>query len=103
MKNGHRGGPASDLANREIPELDDIVPVNPNVPYDMHHVIRHVVDDGRFFEIHSDYAPNVICGFAHIAGRSVGIVANQPMHLAGVLDIDASLKGASVRTSLRCL
>ena len=85
---------SSDPPGREPAELDDIVPENPNKPYDMHAVIRFVVDDGKFFEIHKDYAPNLICGFTHIAGRSVGIVANQPAHLAGVLDIDASLKGA---------
>lgn len=84
----------SDPPGREALELDDVVPENPNKPYDMHAVIRPIVDDSRFFEIHKEFAPNLICGFAHLAGRSVGIVANQPAHLAGVLDIDASIKGA---------
>ena len=79
---------------RESVALDTIIPANPNTPYDMQSVISQVVDDARFFEIHQAFAPNLICGFAHIGGHSVGIVANQPAHLAGVLDIDASVKGA---------
>jgi len=69
------------------------VPENPNKPYDMHQVIKTVVDDGAFLEVHSGYATNLIVGFARIGGRSVGLVANQPSHLAGVLDIDSSVKG----------
>jgi propionyl-CoA carboxylase beta chain len=79
---------------REAAELDALVPENPNKPYDMHAVIRAIVDEGDFLEVHDKYAKNLVVGFARIDGRPVGIVANQPAHLAGVLDIDASLKGA---------
>jgi acetyl-CoA carboxylase carboxyltransferase component len=74
--------------------LDTIVPDNPNKPYDVKQIIRSVVDDGMFFEIHEHYAQNIIVGFARLGGHSVGIVANQPQVLAGVLDINASEKGA---------
>jgi len=74
--------------------LETIVPDNANKPYDMKDVIHGVMDDGSFMEIHPDYADNIIVGFARLAGRSVGIVANQPLSLAGCLDIDASVKGA---------
>ncbi len=74
--------------------LLDLIPDNPNKPYDMVDVIRGVVDGGRFYQVHEQYAPNLIVGFAHVGGHSVGIVANQPAVLAGVLDIDASVKGA---------
>jgi len=77
-----------------IPALDTLIPDNPNKPYDMKEVIRHLTDDGSFFEIHPTFAPNLVVGFARIGGFSVGIVANQPAVLAGVLDIDASVKGA---------
>ena len=70
------------------------MPENPNKPYDMHDAIRGIVDAGSFFEIHADYAPNILVGFARMGGQPVGIVANQPAVLAGVLDIDASVKGA---------
>ena len=70
------------------------MPDNPNKPYDMHDVIRRVVDDGEFYEVQRDYAQNIVCGFAHLGAFSVGIVANQPAVLAGVLDINASLKAA---------
>jgi propionyl-CoA carboxylase beta chain len=83
-----------DRFDRADEELLDIVPDNPNKPYDILDVVRRVVDDAEFYEVHADYAGNIICGFAHIGGHSVGIVANQPAVLAGVLDIDASLKGA---------
>jgi propionyl-CoA carboxylase beta chain len=86
--------PTDDDPNRRDPTLADIVPENPNKPYDMHQIIRAVVDDGYFLEVQPAFAPNIICGFARFAGRSVGIVANQPAVLAGVLDIDASIKGA---------
>src|SRR5690606_24998531 len=86
--------PTSDPVDRADEALDTIVPDNPNKPYDMHDVIRRVVDDGQFFEIHPRFAENLIVGFAHLGGRSVGIVANQPAVLAGVLDIDSSVKGA---------
>ncbi len=74
-------------------ELNTLIPENPNKPYDMKEVIRRVVDRGEFFEIHGLYAQNILCGFARIGGISVGIVANQPSVLAGVLDIDSSVKG----------
>ncbi|MGH7664268.1 MAG: acyl-CoA carboxylase subunit beta [Gemmatimonadaceae bacterium] len=74
--------------------LLDIVPDNPNKPYDMHEVIRRLVDDGEFYEVQRDFAANIIVGFAHMGGTSVGIVANQPAVLAGVLDIGASVKAA---------
>jgi propionyl-CoA carboxylase beta chain len=77
-----------------IPELDDILPDNDNQPYDMKEVINHTLDDDSFFEIHKDYAENMLVGFGRLAGKSIGIVANQPASLAGVLDIDASKKGA---------
>ena len=86
--------PTDDPADRADAELDTLVPANPNKPYDMHDVIRRVVDDGDFYEIHADYAPNILVGFAHLGGRSVGIVANQPAVLAGVLDLNTSIKGA---------
>ena len=74
--------------------LDTIVPGDPNKPYDIKEVIRMIVDGGGFFEIHESYAQNIVVGFAHLGGHAVGIVANQPSVLAGVLDIDASEKGA---------
>ncbi|HSD64626.1 MAG TPA: acyl-CoA carboxylase subunit beta, partial [Ignavibacteriaceae bacterium] len=79
---------------KPIRELDDIIPDNPNKPYDMKDVIALLVDEGDFFEVHSTYAENIIVGFARVGGRSVGIVANQPAVLAGVLDINCSVKGA---------
>ncbi len=79
--------------------LDTVIPDSANVPYDMHQVIEHVVDDGDFLETQPLFAPNIICGFARVDGMSVGVVANQPMQLAGCLDIDASEKAARfVRT-----
>src|SRR5258706_5140879 len=72
--------------------LNEIIPDNPNKPYDIKEVIQMVVDDGRFFEIHAHYATNIVVGFARLGGHSVGIVANQPMVKAGVLDIEASEK-----------
>ena len=80
-------------------ELDHVVPDNPNKPYDMRDVVRPIVDDEDFFEVHEHYAKNIICGFARLDGYSIGVVGNQPAQLAGVLDIDASTKGARfVRT-----
>ena len=84
----------SDPVDREIPELDTFIPDSPNQPYDMTILIRKVVDDGDFFEIHADWARNIVVGFARLGGRPVGVVANQPDHLAGVLDIESSVKGA---------
>jgi propionyl-CoA carboxylase beta chain len=86
--------PSDDPFDRADEELLDVVPDHPNKPYDILDVIRYVVDDKNFYEVHADYAQNLVVGFAHLGGRSVGIVANQPAVLAGVLDIDASLKGA---------
>ncbi len=86
--------PTGDDPLRMDMELDRIVPDNPNKPYDMKEIIHKVVDDGIFFEVHEHFAQNIIVGFAHLGGQSVGIVANQPAVLAGVLDIDASVKAA---------
>jgi propionyl-CoA carboxylase beta chain len=84
---------------RMDPEMDTVVPDDPSKPYDMRDVIRIAVDDGEFFEIHEHYAPNIVCGFARVDGFAVGLVGNQPKHMAGVLDIDASAKAARfVRT-----
>jgi propionyl-CoA carboxylase beta chain len=80
-------------------ELDTAIPDSPNQPYDMHNVIEHVLDGGEFTEIHAGFARNIIVGFGRVDGRSAGVVANQPMHFAGTLDIDASEKAARfVRT-----
>jgi propionyl-CoA carboxylase beta chain len=87
-------GRGTDPRDRRDETLLDVVPDNANKPYDMHEVIRRVVDDQEFYEVHRDYAGNIICGFAHLGAFSVGIVANQPAVLAGVLDISASLKAA---------
>jgi propionyl-CoA carboxylase beta chain len=86
--------PTSDPSDREAPELDTIVPESAMQPYDMHEVIGALVDEGAFLEVQQHFAKNIIVGFARMGGRSVGIIANQPAHLAGVLDIDASVKGA---------
>jgi propionyl-CoA carboxylase beta chain len=85
---------SSDPADREDEALERLVPESPNQPYDMHELIQAVVDDGAFLEVHRHFARNIIVGFARLAGRPVGIVANQPAVLAGTLDIDASVKGA---------
>jgi propionyl-CoA carboxylase beta chain len=80
-------------------ELDTLIPDSPNQPYDMHEVITHVLDDGEFLEIHAGFAPNMVVGFGRVEGSPVGVVANQPMHYAGCLDIDAAEKAARfVRT-----
>ncbi len=89
-----RADAGTDPRDRRDEALLDVVPDNPNKPYDMHDVIRRVVDDGEFYEVQREYAQNILCGFAHLGGFSVGIVANQPAVLAGVLDINASLKAA---------
>ena len=86
--------PTSDPINRTDDALNDIIPDNPNKSYDMYGVIRSIVDDGDFFEIHKDFAQNIIVGFAHMGGRSVGVVANQPRVIGGCLDINASRKAA---------
>jgi acetyl-CoA carboxylase carboxyltransferase component len=85
---------AVDPADRMEPRLNEIVPPEPNKPYDVKEIIRLVVDGGDFFEVHEHYAPNLVVGFARLDGRSVGVVANQPAALAGVLDINSSVKGA---------
>jgi len=86
--------PTSDDPRREEPSLDTLVPENPNKPYDMKELITKVADEGDFFEIGENFAKNIITGFGRIEGQTVGFVANQPMVLAGVLDNDASRKGA---------
>jgi propionyl-CoA carboxylase beta chain len=90
---------ASDPASREDPELDSLIPDQPTKPYEMRDVIHRVFDDGEFFEVHERYAQNIVCGFARLGGHPVGVVGNQPHALAGVLDIDSSVKAARfVRT-----
>jgi propionyl-CoA carboxylase beta chain len=84
----------SDPPDRQAQELVDLMPDEPNKAYDMHDVIKHVFDDGDFFEVFPYYAQNILTGFARLNGHAVGIVANQPMHLAGVLDIHSSEKAA---------
>jgi propionyl-CoA carboxylase beta chain len=86
--------PSKDPADRTEEALKNIVPTNPNKPYDIKDIIELVVDDRHFFEIHKDYAPNIVVGFARFNGHPAGIVANQPNHLAGCLDIKSSKKGA---------
>ncbi len=86
--------PCSDPVDRQEEALKTIVPVDTNKPYDIKSIIHLAADDRYFFEIHGDYAPNLVVGFARMGGRSVGIVANQPNHLAGCLDIASSKKGA---------
>ena len=85
---------SSDPIDREDESLDRLVPGSPNQPYDMLDLVHAVSDEGAFLEVHRHYARNLIVGFGRLAGRTVGIVANQPAHLAGTLDIDASVKGA---------
>ncbi len=85
--------PTPDPIDRQDAELDALVPTNPNKPYDIHEVITRVVDEGKFFEIHPDFAPNLVVGFARLDGQTVGIVANQPAVLAGVLDLASGVKG----------
>lgn len=80
--------------NEKRPELNKLMPENPNQPYDMREVVEQLVDEGSFFEVHKNFAENIVVGFARIGGRSIGIVGNQPAVMAGVLDINASLKGA---------
>jgi propionyl-CoA carboxylase beta chain len=85
---------ATDPADREDAALDSMIPQESNRPYDIKKIIHAVVDDGQFVEVHRDYARNIVCGLARFDGRPVGVVANQPAHLAGCLDIDASVKAA---------
>lgn len=83
-----------DPIDRESPDLNYIVPANPNQLYDIKNVIKEIADDGNFLEVHQDYAENIVVGFIHLGGMSIGVVANQPMILAGVLDNEASRKAA---------
>jgi len=92
-------GEATDDPERLCPELDDILPDSPNLPYDMKQVIRSTVDDGEFFEYFPHWAKSILCGFARVDGQPVGVVGNQPMVLAGVLDVESAEKAARfVRT-----
>jgi propionyl-CoA carboxylase beta chain len=92
------GGALPEVTDTDA-ELDTLIPDSPNQPYDMHMVIQRILDDGEFLEIHAGFAQNIIVGFGRVEGASVGVVANQPMHFAGCLDIDASEKAARfVRT-----
>ena len=84
----------SDPVDRADESLNSIVPENPNKPYDIKDVITRVVDESDFLDVHADYAMNIVVGFARLGGKPIGIIANQPAHLAGVLDIDSSIKGA---------
>ncbi len=86
--------PSADPWNRQEMSLDTLIPASAAQPYDMHEVIRKVLDEGDFFEIQPGHAANILCGFGRVEGRSVGVVANQPMVLAGVLDINSSKKAA---------
>ncbi len=89
----------SDPVERESPELDTLIPDSASKPYDIKRVVESVVDDGQFLELQPEHAPNIVCGFARLGGHAIGVVANQPAALAGVLDIDASVKAARfVRT-----
>jgi len=95
--NNHEDPPyleTGDPPDRTEPDLNTLIPRDPNQPYDIRDVITRVVDNGEFFEIHPLFAPNIVVGFARLNGHVVGIVANQPAHLAGTLDINASVKGA---------
>src|SRR5712672_4436319 len=85
---------AADPRDRDEPSLDTLIPANPNKPYDMKELIQKVVDDDDFFELQPNYAGNILIGFARMEGATIGVVANQPMVLAGCLDIDSARKGA---------
>jgi propionyl-CoA carboxylase beta chain len=86
--------PSDDPDDRENEELTYLIPANPNQPYDIKEVITSVADNGEFLEVHEEYAPNIVVGYIHLGGRSVGVIANQPAVLAGVLDIESSKKAA---------
>src|SRR5919107_900158 len=85
---------SGDDHDRMDPDLDTLVPDNPNKPYDMREVVSRIVDDGEFFEVQEHFARNIIIGFSRLGGYPVGVVGNQPMHMAGVLDIESSEKAA---------
>ncbi len=95
-QNCEEGAPSYpyEIVDEGRPKLNNFIPENPNQPYDMHEVIASIVDEDSFLEVHKDFAENIIVGFARLAGKSIGLVANQPAHLAGVLDIHASTKAA---------
>ncbi len=93
----------TDDPRREEPELDTVVPDSPNKPYDMRNVIRHVVDDGEFLEVHEHFARNIVCGYSRLNGYSVGIVGNQPAQLAGRAGHRVLREGGAVHPHLRCL
>jgi len=84
----------SDPPDREDAELNTFIPEEPDKPYDMKKLVSAIADEGKFFEVHANFARNILVGFIRLNGRSIGVVANQPAFLAGVLDIDASVKGA---------
>lgn len=86
--------PTEDGPDRRDARLNHLIPGNPNRPYDMKKILEAAVDEGYFYEVHKDFAPNIVVGFAHLGGKSVGMVANQPVHLAGCLDINAAVKAA---------
>jgi propionyl-CoA carboxylase beta chain len=91
---GAPAGASSDPSNRSCEKIKGLIPENTKKPYDIRAVIEDVVDDGKFFEVHKEYAGNIVVGFARVAGQTIGVVGNQPAVLAGCLDIDASTKGA---------
>jgi len=98
LETAPRAAPTDDPLRMD-PELDTVVPDSPNKPYDMRHVVRLIVDDGEFFEVHEHFAKNIVCGFARMDGHAIGVVGNQPCQMAGVLDINSSEKAARfVRT-----
>ena len=92
--------PPIDDPERLCPELERVVPTDPHKPYDVRQVIASIFDDGRFFEVHQLWAENMVVGFARLNGHVVGIVANQPLILAGVIDIKASIKASKYRQNV---
>jgi len=93
---------AYELGDETREELESIVPESANQPYDIRDVVKGIVDTDSFFEVHKDYADNIVVGFSRLAGRSIGIVANQPMSLAGVLDVESSKKAARFTRTCDC-
>jgi len=91
-----------ELGDEVREQLSNIIPENANKPYDMHEVIKGIIDEDSFYEVHKNFAENILVGFARIAGRSIGIVANQPMFLAGVLDVNSSIKAARFTRCCDC-
>lgn len=94
--------PTQDPSNRKTPEMMDLVHPDPKKPYNMHKVIEALVDDGQFLEVHANFAKNILVGYAHLGGQSVGIVANNPRFMAGALDINASDKAARFIRTCDC-